>query len=285
MARTISEIKKEMTDAFMADEEVRRKYGFTDSDTFSGSFSKVSIENILFGIHAARVWAVETLFDEHVKEVTDIASSKRPHTLQWYRDKALAFQYGYELSPDSAVYDNTGLTDQEVADSMIVKKCSTQVTSSVRPTIMVKVAKEDDPLNADEMEAFSAYMENIADAGLRVLCSSGEPDTLILSLYVLYDPLVMDSDGSKYVGGSYPVKDTVNSHLANLPFNGVFYPRLLEKELMDTDGIRVAHVVVARAGITASQVSDIGESYQPYYGAIQCDTDNDLEVEYEAIRS
>lgn len=281
MARTIAEIKKEMTDEFMADETLQEKYGFSSGDTFSERFSKVSIENILINLHAVRAWAMENLFEAHQREVEEIAEAKRPHTLLWYRDKAMSFQYGCTLSPDSAVYDNTGMTDEEVAESLIVKKCSAQTTEAVRPTIQVKAAKADDPLTATELEALQNYMEQIADAGLKVVCVSGEPDVLELHITVLYDSLVLDSTGGRYIGGARPVDETVERHLADLPFNGVFYPRLLENDLMKQDAVRVAHVTLARAGANRSSMADIGESYNPYYGAIQCDLDNDLHVTYE----
>ena len=53
MARSINDIKKTMTDAFMADADIREKYGLTADDTFDDSFSSVSLEKILFYIIAA----------------------------------------------------------------------------------------------------------------------------------------------------------------------------------------------------------------------------------------
>lgn len=281
MARTIEEIKKEMTDVFMADETVRAKYGFEPGARFSEVFSKVSVENILFYLHAARTWTLETLFDKHLAEVSDIAERKRPHTLKWYRDKALSFQYGCSLSPDVAEYDNTGMTEDEVAETQIVKKCSVQTTDSVRPTIQVKAAKEEDPLTSEELEAFSAYMAQIADAGLTTVCVSGEPDILVMSVHVIYDPLVMDGSGIRYVGGDNVVADTVTAYLSDLEWNGDLYLRKLEQRLMEQDGIRTAHVTLAQAGPTRNQLQTISEHYTPYYGAIQCGTDNDLTVTYE----
>lgn len=283
MARSIADIKKEITDAFMADDVVRSRYGFAAGSSFSDVFSSVSIENLIFYIHAVRTWALETLFDEHLSEVNDIASRKRAHTLQWYREKAIAFQYGQELNGVTTEYDNSGLTEAEVERSMIVKKCSTQTTSAVRPTIMVKVAKDSDPLTTTELMAFKSYMEAVADAGLRVVCISEEPDNLHLQINILYDPIVMDASGVKYVGGKNIVEDTVKSHLASLPFNGVFYPRQLEKALMEQDGIRSAHIVNALAGPSETSMTAIGEVYEPYSGAIQCDASN-LEVNYEPIQ-
>lgn len=284
MARSIADIKKEITDEFMADAVVRERYGIEDGQTFADVFSTVSVENLLFYIHAVRTWATETLFDKHRDEVAEIAEKKRPHTLQWYREKALAFQYGDDLSPESAVYDNTGKTEDEVLASQIVKKCSTQTTSAVRPTIMVKVAKEDDPLTESELGAFRAYMEKIADAGLRVVCISSEPDVLKLKITVLYDAIVMDASGTRYVGGVNVVEQTVREHLASLPFNGAFYPRLLEKALMEQDGIRSAHITVAMAGPSSESLTMVGEVYEPYSGAIQCAAE-DMEVTYEPVQN
>ena len=48
MARSVQEIKKQMTDAFMADELIREKYQLQEGDTFDARFSLVSLENILF---------------------------------------------------------------------------------------------------------------------------------------------------------------------------------------------------------------------------------------------
>lgn len=67
MARTIAEIKQEMTDAFMGESVVREKYGFSSTDTFDTRFSKVSIEGLLFYVVAFGVWVLEKLFDSHKK--------------------------------------------------------------------------------------------------------------------------------------------------------------------------------------------------------------------------
>lgn len=281
MARTIDEIKKEMADDFMSNADIREKYGFSEGARFSDVFSKVSIENILFCLHAVRTWVLETLFDKHAEEVRELAERKRPHTLKWYREKALAFQYGYSLSDEIAEYDNTGMTEEDVERSQIVTKCSVQTTSNIRPTLQVKAAKDDGPLNSTELQAFTSYMKDIADAGISVNCVSGRPDALALRITVLYDSLVLSSDGIAYVGGGNPVKETITRHLSNLEWNGVFYPAYLEKELMEQDGIRVAHVTRASAGPTGAQMETIGEYYEPYYGAIECDVDKDLMVTYE----
>ena len=55
MARTVKQIKKSMTDEFMASKIIRDKYGLTEKDTFDNAFSEVSFESILFGIIASAI--------------------------------------------------------------------------------------------------------------------------------------------------------------------------------------------------------------------------------------
>ena len=126
-------------------------------------------------------------------------------------------------------------------------------------------------------------MNNIADAGIAVNVITGEPDRLVLNIKILYNPLVCDATGSNYIGGGNPVRETVESHLRDLPFNGVFYPSLLEKELMQQSGVQVAVVERAQASVYGQSLTDISVRYQPYMGALQCDVDTDLNVVYESF--
>ena len=66
MARTVSEIKKTMTDAFMADANIREKYGLKEGDTWNRCFSSVSLENIIFFIVAACSHVLEAIFEQYL---------------------------------------------------------------------------------------------------------------------------------------------------------------------------------------------------------------------------
>ena len=68
MARSIQEIKRSMTAAFVADKHIREQYDLQEQATFEDSFSVVSIESILFFIVAACCYVLECLFDRHVEE-------------------------------------------------------------------------------------------------------------------------------------------------------------------------------------------------------------------------
>ena len=93
MAQTVSEIKAVMTAKFMADPNNASAYGFTVGDNFEQTFSKVSLESIIFFIVAFAHFILQSLFDTHKAEMTALLDTKKPHRLKWYRDKALQFRF------------------------------------------------------------------------------------------------------------------------------------------------------------------------------------------------
>ncbi len=163
MARTIAEIKKEITDDFMTNAELIEKYNEGEQDetrqipvhgNFEDWFSKASWESIMFYLHAAKIWLLETLFETHREEINTILQTKRPHTLGWYRQTALNFQYGRELQADLAEYDNSGLSEEEIAAERIVSKCAIEKAEfAEKPTLIIKVAKSNTWLDAPELAA------------------------------------------------------------------------------------------------------------------------------------
>lgn len=117
MARTIEEIKQDMTARFMQMEAVKSAYGLDGSKGFDDCFSRASLESVLFWVFAACVWAHEKLFDLHRADVEARIALLEPHTLRWYVNKAKAFMWDQtgsvklQLKQDTDVYDLSGLTD------------------------------------------------------------------------------------------------------------------------------------------------------------------------------
>lgn len=272
MARTIAEIKKEMTDAFMDDETLQLKYGFDPSKSFNDQFSRVSIESLIFSIVASSIWLLEQLFDKHQEEVSNTIS-KRAHTLVWYREKALAFQFGYDLRDDICEYDNTGLSDEEIQSSKIVAKCSCESVNAIFPTIKIKAVTNKGAMTEDQLNAFSSYMYEIADAGVQLSIVSKNPDKLGLSVNILYDPLLMNGNGKLYNEGTdNAVAKYIDEYLATLEYNGKVYPDMLENYLMTCAGVRVAQITAAyvKSGETVKDVT--GEiKISPASGAFEFD--------------
>lgn len=242
MARSIPEIKKEITDAFLADDILKKKYGFDQARTFSEQFSSVSIESILFYIVASSIWVLENLFDKHQEEVNALIN-KRAHTLAWYREKAFSFQFGFPLREDICEYDNSDRTEEEVNRSKIITKCSCESVHSVFPTIKVKAVTSNGALTEDQLAAFTSYMKEIADAGVQLSIVSKKPDKLGVSMTIVYDPILMNSRGTLYNDNiTNAVRGYINEYLNHLDFNGVFYPNKLEAYLMSCVGIKVANI-------------------------------------------
>lgn len=262
MARKISEIKKEMTDAFMADDTLQLKYGFDRTKTFGEQFSSVSLESILFSIIAASVWVLECLFDKHQEEVSETIS-KRAHTLAWYREKAMAFQYGCNLRADICEYDNSNLTEEEVEASKIVKKCSCENVANIYPRIQVKAVTSAGAMTTTQLTAFTSYIKEIADAGVQIDVVSKDPDKLSLGMTVMYDPLIIDANGTLLADNTYNIIETyIAEFLSNLEYNGEFYPNMLESYLMTCNGIKVANV-------TSIHKKADGEEVRDYTGLIK----------------
>ena len=271
MARTVNEIFREMVTAKEAEPALAQL----------NSNSATALWRLLFFVIASAHWLVESLFDLHSSEVDERIRAQRPHTLGWYRQTALDFQFGQEFMPDITEYDNTGLTPDEIDEQRIVRKCSVTPAESDMPTLIVKAAKADGKLTADELIAFTSYMAAKADAGVNIDTISKDADRLVLFMTIRYDAMVMDGNGNRLIDGRRLVEDTTTEYLANLPFNGVFFPSKLEQELMAQPGIRVATIRVAQAAMAGQTPTDIGDEYRPYSGALMIDIANDLHTTYE----
>src|SRR5690348_4720476 len=95
MARTISQIQQALLDQVAADSTL---------SSLLTSTSNVAIWRLWTYVVAFCQWTIETLFDQHVAEVTNIIATQKPHTLQWYVTMAKQFQYGDSLVADSDIY-------------------------------------------------------------------------------------------------------------------------------------------------------------------------------------
>ncbi|MDR1737979.1 MAG: hypothetical protein LBR66_04065 [Candidatus Symbiothrix sp.] len=91
MARTISEIKAEMTAQFVADATVKEEYGLTEGATFDANFTPTTLESILFYCVAFGVWVMEKLYDEMRSDVSTYFRAMRPYTIDWYAEHSREF--------------------------------------------------------------------------------------------------------------------------------------------------------------------------------------------------
>lgn len=231
-----------MTDKFLSDNYVRLLYGLDDGAVFEDEFSLVSIEYRLFEALAFFIWVFEKMMDIYRTEVNEQIAQSRIHTRDWYRQQALNYQHGQEVT-DNGTYDNTLLTDLQIATAKIVKHASVlKYIINGRGVLRVKVAKDAGgalaPMTVTELTAFKHYMNRVADAGTTVIPTSGTHDDLKLEMDVYYDPTVLDSQGARLDGtDAEPVKTRIKAYLKGLEFDGRFIKTHLTDQLQAVDGV------------------------------------------------
>lgn len=245
------------------------------------STSRVAIYRLLFYIFAVGAWALETLWDLFRVETDQKIEKQTLGKAKWYREMALAFQYGYNLPADSDEYDNSALTDAEIVAAKIVQYAA---VTEVDGKLQVKVAKKenDSPaqLSDPEKAAFTDYMGRIKFAGVKITVKSQEADALKLNLSVWYNPLVIKADGG-YIDGSSnnPVRDAINEYLNDLPFNGEFSEMSLIDYLQGVRGISKVKILLAQAKFGLNAFQGINEHYIPDAGYLQV-APEDLTINY-----
>ena len=251
MARSIATIQTLITTQYVSQ---MASVGITIDPTI---WSAVSIERCFIYIIAFCQNILEQLFDQHTIDVNALIATDKTHTAQWYATMAKAFQFGYTVIQDQDYYDNTLLTDAQVAASQIIAYAA---VTEENEGLNLKVAKDTGdlvPLTNTEVTAFTAYMKQIKDAGVFLSIISTSADSLKLNAGIVYNPQVLDSNGVSISDGSTPVVDAINAYLKNLPFNGVFAPQDLTDAVQKVDG--VIYFTPSYIGVS----SDGGATYNP----------------------
>ncbi|MFC0344060.1 nucleotidyltransferase [Epilithonimonas hispanica] len=255
------------------------------------STSKVAIWRLWLWIFAYGSFILETIFDTHKAEVSEALTQLKPHTLRWYRNKVLQFQFCFDLIEDSDVFDNGSATDEEIEASKIIKY-SAVTESTTESRLIVKIATEDAngvlaPIPDEVYPSFSAYMEEIKDAGVKITVINYLPDILRLQMQIYYDPLLLTADGVYIRTGRKPVEDALNEFMKELPFNGELILASLVDKLQVTEGVKIPHLVNAQSkwigagGISYGNFENIAVKKIPTSGYFQIENfDNITYVAY-----
>ena len=226
------------------------------------STSKTAIWRLWLYIVAYATNVLESLFDKHYTEVTSIITELKPHTMRWYRQKALAFQYGFDLISDTDIFDNGTATEAQIEASKIIKYAAiTEATTESR--LVLKIATEDNagklaPITSGQESAFIPYIEEIKDAGVAITVINYLPDILKLNLRIYYDPLVLTSSGISIRTGKKPVEEALNEFMKELPFNGELVLNSLIDKLQKTEGVKIPHLVQAASKWIDTALDDYG---------------------------
>lgn len=273
MARTVAEIKKTMTDAFMADATIREKYGLKEGSTWNGSFSSVSLENIIFFIVAACCHVLESIFELYIKDVDEKISMAVVASVPWYYKMAKAFQYGDQL----VLNETTQQYGYAIIDEskQVVKYAAVRYRgTSVQ--ILVSGDKNGMPvaLSNDVLTVFKQYMNRVKVAGVILGITSKRGDYLSIEANISVDPLVIDEEGYRLSDGTKPVESAIEEHLKNIKYGGTFNKTKLVNAILAVDGVEDVELGTCSYQIEGSlkwhNVSGnnyIGESgsYIPYF--------------------
>lgn len=265
MARTITEIKKIMTDAFLQNEDLRESYDITGEVTWEQKFSTVSIENILIYIVAACLYVHETLWDMFRAEVNEVIDSNIVPTVRWYYTQAKAYQHGDVLVYNEA-QQNFGYA-QDDATKRIVTYAAVRDRGG---SLLIQVAKGDTPtpLSTDELNGFKAYMNQIKIAGVVLEILSQNPDKIYIGATVQIDPSVITTSGQRISDGSYPVREAIENYLKNIIYGGTFNKTKCVDAIQQVEGVTDVVLGTVRAQSAEGVTTEVsGNNYTAVGGA------------------
>ncbi|GLB51696.1 hypothetical protein NBRC110019_07350 [Neptunitalea chrysea] len=253
MARTLNEIKSILTTRFMNSEVLAAMYGFEVGASFTDTFSLVSFENLVFDVVAFSITTIEQLWDAFKTEITALMAEQKPHTRDWYRNKALGFMLGVPVTDGTDQFITDNLTDEQIAAAKIVKQAAAVklISAAGYGILRLKVATMDGeslaPIQEPNFTALKSYMLNkVVDAGTQITITTGTADLLRLRLDCYYDPLVLNPQGQRLDGtADTPVQDAIDAFLQDLEFNGTISTRKLERALEDIEGVLTANITSA----------------------------------------
>ena len=245
MARSVSEIKKTMTDTFMADATIREKYGLSVDDTFSSKFSSVSIESILFFIVAACCHVLEMIFEQHKRNVEDKIAMAVVASVPWYYKMALAFQYGDSLvlNERTQQYEYASVDESK----QVVKYAAVRDKgTSVQILVSADEGGYPKPLSDDVLTVFKQYMNRVKVAGVILSITSKQSDHVIIKAKIYIDPLVLNEEGKRISDGSKPVEDAIRSHLKGIVYGGTFNKTKLVDAIQAVNGVEDVELMECR---------------------------------------
>lgn len=264
--RSIQQIKANMEAAFMANTTLAKAYGFEPGDDFGSRFGQASIENLLLYIVACAMHLTEQLVALHTTQVQQALDDMMPHSLKWYRHKALQFVKDLPLPADSDTYDTSQLTEAELLARRVVKYAAVTETRS-NSTLNLKVATQDSsgclcPLDTGTENQLYNYMREVKDAGVHIYIINLPPEGLYLTADVYYSPLA-SADAVEE-----DCRQAVAAYVSALPFNGEYTNLGVLDAMRKVQGVVLVDIKQASA-MNSDGLQAIDARYRPLPGYMQ----------------
>ncbi|MCT3661037.1 nucleotidyltransferase [Elizabethkingia anophelis] len=204
------------------------------------SNSKAAVWRLMFYIVAFAIYTHEQIFGAHQAELEVLLRKEKAHGLLWYREKAKAFQYGFQLLPDKDQFDNTGKTDDEIEASKIIKYAAISEDDK-ESRLILKIATETNgklsPITESQYNGFRTYANEYRDAGVKITIINYLPDILKMHLQIKVDDKIIDENGFHRLQGNKPFEDAINEFMKELPFNGELMLNSLVDKLQKVPGV------------------------------------------------
>lgn len=248
MARTIHEIMRSMTNAYMANPILRERYGFEEGDTFERRFSPVSLERILIYIIASAHYLMERILDRHMQEVSALINQSVVATIPWYHHMALSYQHGHQL-----VLNEHSMRYEYPSVETSSRKVKYAAVRDRGNSIQMLVSGEQDglpvPLPNDVLTAFEAYMKAIKTAGVVLSVSSLPADVLEITAEIQIDPMFISRQGERLRDGAPVVEEAIRAYLKGIVYGGRYNKTKLVDAIQAVEG--VVDVVLSECYATA----------------------------------
>lgn len=216
-------------------------------------------------IIAVAIQLLEKIFDKHLDEVVTIIFQQKWGTVRWYRNRVLAFQFGFDLAVDTDRFINGNATPEEIEASKVIKHCAV-VEPLSNSSLIIKVATEENgkltPTTPEVQTALEYYIDEFRVAGTRVDLINQKGDLLIPYIDVYRDPLVIGENGINILTGENTVEMAINQYLRNVGFNGELVVLDLAKAIQAVDGVVTVEIANIEVSYIDRQTGDYG-NYQP----------------------
>lgn len=216
------------------------------------SASKTSLWRQFLEVVSTAYWAFVNVRDLHDKETDFLIQEQKVPNQRWYRNKALSFQYGFDVEIDTDIFKPTiqvdgvdvEATEEQIEASKVIKYCAVdRKVIANRASLIIKIAGEENgeiiQTSDDVKNGLKKWFEidGAAAAGDVITYINYKGDILSFSVDVYVNPLVMMSDGRHKINLNYPVEDSIKTYLKNLPFNGEFDVQKFEAAILATEGV------------------------------------------------
>lgn len=256
----------------MADQVIRDRYGLTEGESFESSFSAVSLESIIFGIVAAAIYVLESMFDTYSAEIDSKLATAVVASIPWYHKVCLEYQHGDQLVLDPSTYEYIYPVIDTSKQKVKFASCRDKGGG-----IYILVAGEGSDgtpkaLSNDVLIAFREYVNRRKPAGVIAEIYSYDPDVVRVQMSIQYDPIILNSDGSLISDPSvFPVEDAINNYLAGIVYGGTFNKNKMIDAVQGAEGVIdiVLDRVQAKQSAEQTYSTVTGNNYQSVGGSFR----------------